>query len=46
MNDLAGQYPDVVKRLSDTVLAWRKTLPPSPVEAAAGKNDYPWPNGK
>jgi N-acetylgalactosamine-6-sulfatase len=43
LNNLAGAKPDVVKRLSEQVLAWRKTLPPGPVEPMAGKNDYPFP---
>jgi len=33
----------VVRRLSEKVLNWQKTLPPGPVEPVAGKNDYPWP---
>ena len=33
----------MVERLAGKVLAWQKTLPEGPVEAAAGKDDYPWP---
>jgi N-acetylgalactosamine-6-sulfatase len=43
LDNLASQHPDVVERLTDRVLAWQKTLPPGPVESAAGKSDYPWP---
>lgn len=42
-NNLAGQHPDVVKRLGDRVLAWHATLPKGPLDPGAGKNDYPWP---
>jgi N-acetylgalactosamine-6-sulfatase len=31
--DLAAANPDVVKRLSEKVLAWQKTLPPHPQRA-------------
>jgi arylsulfatase A-like enzyme len=43
LNNLADRNCDVVKRLSEQLLAWRKSLPEGPVDAAAGKNDYPWP---
>jgi len=43
MQNRAAEKPDVVARMSQKVLAWRKTLPPGPVEPSAGKNDYPWP---
>jgi N-acetylgalactosamine-6-sulfatase len=41
--NVAAAHADVVARLGDRVLAWQKTLPPGPVEAAAGRNDYAWP---
>lgn len=44
MTNLADRQPAVVKRMSDKVLAWQKTLPPGPFDPGAGKNDYPWPN--
>ena len=45
-NNLAGQHPDLVARLSDQALAWQRTLPPGPIEPVAGRNDYPWPKEK
>lgn len=44
--NLAEKNPDTVERLSKTVLDWQKTLPEGPIEAVAGKNDYPWPKEK
>jgi arylsulfatase A-like enzyme len=43
LNNLADKRPELVARLSQKVLGWQKTLPPGPVEPAAGKNDYAWP---
>lgn len=43
LNNVAEHHKDVVERLAGKVLAWQKTLPEGPVEAAAGKDDYPWP---
>jgi N-acetylgalactosamine-6-sulfatase len=43
LNNVAAAHPDVVDRLSRELLDWRGTLPPGPVEPAAGKADYPWP---
>jgi len=43
VKDVADRHPEIVERLSQKVLAWQKTLPPGPVDAGAGKNDYPWP---
>lgn len=43
MTNLADRNSDVVRRLFDRAIAWQKTLPPGPFDAAAGKNDYPWP---
>jgi arylsulfatase A-like enzyme len=43
LNNLAAANPDVVKRLDEKVLAWQKTLPAGPIEATAGKCDYPTP---
>lgn len=45
MINLADRNPDIVKKLSDKVLAWQKTLPPGPVDQVAGKANYPWPGG-
>jgi N-acetylgalactosamine-6-sulfatase len=46
LNNLADRNPDVVKRMSERLLAWQKTLPEGPKDAEAGKNDYPWPKPK
>jgi N-acetylgalactosamine-6-sulfatase len=46
LNNVAGGNPEAVRRLSEQVLAWQKTLPPGPVEPVAGANNYPWPRGK
>jgi N-acetylgalactosamine-6-sulfatase len=46
LNNLADRQSDVVKRMSERLLAWRKTLPDGPADATAGKNDYPWPKPK
>jgi len=46
LDNVAGQYPDVVKRLSQTLLQWHDTLPAGPVEDVAGSNAYPWPKGR
>ncbi len=43
LNNVAEKHPDIVKRLSEKLLAWQKTLPKGPVDPLAGKNDYPWP---
>jgi N-acetylgalactosamine-6-sulfatase len=43
LNNLADRRPEVVKDLAAKALAWQKTLPPGPIEPAAGRNDYPWP---
>ena len=44
--NLADRQSDVVERMSERLLAWRKTLPDGPADATAGKNDYPWPKPK
>lgn len=42
-DNVATAQPEVTERLASRVLAWQKTLPPGPVEDAAGRDDYPWP---
>lgn len=42
-SNAANQHPKVVDRLAQKALTWQNTLPKGFVEAAAGKNDYPWP---
>ena len=46
MTNLADAKHDIVKKLSDMLLAWYKTLPEGPNDPGAGKNSYPWPKGK
>ena len=46
LNNQADRQPAVVKRMSQKALAWQKSLPPGPFDAAAGKIDYPWPKSK
>ena len=43
LDNVAGQHPEIVKRLSEKVLAWQGTLPAGPIEEVAGSNAYPWP---
>jgi N-acetylgalactosamine-6-sulfatase len=43
MNNVAAEHTDIVKKLSQKVIDWQKTLPNSPVEEQAGDNGYPWP---
>ena len=44
MNNLAGEQPAVVARLSERVLGWQKTLPEGPIDPAAGQAEYAWPD--
>ncbi len=46
LDNLADQNPEIVAKLSEKLLEWQKTLPPGPIEAAAGSNAYPWPRSK
>lgn len=43
MNNLAGAQPEIVKKMSEQALGWQKTLPPGPMDATAGRNDWNWP---
>ena len=43
VNSVTDKHPEVVARLSERVLAWKKELPEGPLDPGAGKNDYPWP---
>jgi N-acetylgalactosamine-6-sulfatase len=45
LNNQAGVQEEMVRRMSERLLAWQKTLPPGPLDDGAGKNDYPWPRG-
>lgn len=42
VNNVAFQYPDVVKHLSEQLMAWKKTVP-GPVREGAGIMQYNWP---
>jgi N-acetylgalactosamine-6-sulfatase len=46
LNNLAARNAVVIERMSERLLAWRKTLPEGPTDAGAGKNTYPWPKEK
>jgi len=46
LDNLADQNREIVGKLSEKVLEWQKTLPPGPMDAAAGSNEYPWPRNK
>lgn len=46
VDNRASENASTVQRLSGVVQQWNKTLPESPVQAEAGKADYPWPKGK
>ncbi|HEC03779.1 MAG TPA: N-acetylgalactosamine 6-sulfate sulfatase (GALNS) [Phycisphaerales bacterium] len=46
LDNLADQNREIVAKLSEKVLEWQKTLPPGPIDAAAGSNAYPWPRNK
>jgi N-acetylgalactosamine-6-sulfatase len=43
LNNVAALHKDVCTRLSGTLLAWQKTLPPGGLVKDAGNIDYPWP---
>jgi arylsulfatase A-like enzyme len=43
LNNVADSNTAIVDRLAKGALKWQDTLPPGPIEADAGTNDYPWP---
>ena len=44
LTNVADNEPTLASRLSQHALAWLKTLPPGPVDPAAGRNGFiPWP---
>ena len=46
MDNVAGQYPEIVKKFRKILLDFSNSLPEGPVHELAGKNDYPMPGGK
>lgn len=42
-NNLASAQNAIVARLKRLALDWQQTLPPGPMDATAGKNDWNWP---
>jgi arylsulfatase A-like enzyme len=43
LDNIADQNPDIVRKLSEKLLKWQKTLPAGPIDKEAGSNAYPWP---
>lgn len=43
LDNQATNHPEVVKTLSEKLLAWQKTLPEGPADKSAGSNAYRWP---
>lgn len=43
LNNVAEKHPEIVARMSETILAWQKELPPGPTDPGVGKTIYPWP---
>jgi arylsulfatase A-like enzyme len=46
LQNLAAQRGDLVKSMSEKVLAWQKTLPEGPRSPGVGGNAYAWPKGR
>ncbi|MBP7933567.1 MAG: sulfatase-like hydrolase/transferase [Phycisphaerae bacterium] len=46
LNNLAERRQDLVEQLAAKVLAWHRSLPEGPIEASAGRDNYPWPGRK
>jgi len=46
LDNVADQHPDIVRKLSERLLKWQKTLPAGPIDKEAGSNAYPWPKEK
>jgi N-acetylgalactosamine-6-sulfatase len=43
VDNLADQNPNIVKKLSEALLEWQKTVTKGNFIAGAGSNEYPWP---
>ncbi len=47
VDNLANEYPKIVKRMSQKLLDWNKTLPDvESMPESAGSFEYPWPKNK
>jgi N-acetylgalactosamine-6-sulfatase len=46
LDNVADQHPDIVRKLSERLLKWQKTLLAGPIDKEAGSNAYPWPKGQ
>ncbi|KPK37870.1 MAG: hypothetical protein AMJ65_13640 [Phycisphaerae bacterium SG8_4] len=46
LDNVADQNPAIVRKLSERLLRWHKSLPAGPVDDVAGSNAYPWPTSK
>jgi len=46
LQNVAAGHPEVAARMSAQALAWQKGLPPGPMDATAGRNDWNWPRAK
>jgi N-acetylgalactosamine-6-sulfatase len=44
VDNLAVENPDLVKKYTDYILAWHRTLPQGPVHPDAGEKVYRWPS--
>ena len=43
LNNCANRFPQIVNKLSESVLKWHATLPEGPIHKNAGSSYYPWP---
>ncbi len=46
VDNVADSNPDVVKRLSEKLLAWKKSIPQVIPHETAGSSEYPWPKNR
>jgi N-acetylgalactosamine-6-sulfatase len=46
LDNVADQHTEIVRKLSEKLLKWQKTLPAGPIDKEAGSNAYPWPKGQ
>lgn len=43
LENLARAEAGIAARMAGRLLAWRKSLPPGPLDPDAGQDEYPWP---